>query len=149
MGSYHGERVTACAPCPYNWMDTEVVVVSGASWNPCGHALLRVGGYYFHIGGFNGYPYRLDEQGFTRYLHEEGKHEVRRTQIRLRRPSRAQAKLEELASRTWGWGVLPHNCIAFVEDVLAAGGCPDASISNCPILEPWGHRRGTPGAARR
>lgn len=33
-----------------------------------------------------------------------------------------------------GWGVLPHNCVAFCESVMAAGGGTWSSHSNCPTV---------------
>jgi hypothetical protein len=44
------------------------------------------------------------------------------------------AKLEELLSKSWLWGVLPNNCVAFVEEVIAAGGGTWSSGSNCPAI---------------
>jgi len=32
------------------------------------------------------------------------------------------------------WGVLPNNCVAFVEEIIAAGGGNWNSYSNCPAV---------------
>lgn len=44
-------------------------------------------------------------------------------------------KLEELLAAKWTWGVLPHNCASFVEEVVQAGGSDAGLYSNCPALE--------------
>lgn len=75
-----------------------VVVATGAKWNPCGHAILNAGGnggHYFHIAG-DGYvrPYYMTQNGYERYLSENKKREVRRRHVPLRRPDRAQTRLD-------------------------------------------------------
>jgi hypothetical protein len=133
-----GNRVILCSPCPYDLTTVELVVVTGANWNPCGHALLYAGGMYFHIGELTGYPMRMNPREYLTYLRLEKKSEVRRNPVRIFNPAAARAKLEELLSKRWFWGVLPHNCVAFVEEILRAGGNQGHSNTNCPILEPWG-----------
>ena len=49
-------------------------------------------------------------------------------------PAAARTKLESLMSERWTWGVLPNNCVSFVEEVIAAGGGTWASASNCPSV---------------
>ena len=43
-------------------------------------------------------------------------------------------KLEEVLSKPWAWALLPNNCVAFVEDIVAAGGATWSSASNCPAI---------------
>jgi hypothetical protein len=41
-----------------------------------------------------------------------------------------------LLSKPWFWGILPNNCIVFVEEVLQAGGATNFGLySNCPVLQ--------------
>ena len=52
--AYEGENLFECHILPYPWERCNIVVVSGAKWNPCGHTLLNAGdrgGHYFHIAG--------------------------------------------------------------------------------------------------
>ena len=70
--------------------------------------------------------------GYTRYLNENGKSEIRRRVLSLPDPDAASMYLEELMANKWTWGVLPNNCVAFVEEVIAAGGGTWSSYSNCP-----------------
>ena len=44
-------------------------------------------------------------------------------------------KLEQLAAAKWFWGVLPHNCASFVEEVVRAGGSSAGLYFNCPARE--------------
>jgi len=39
--AYEGELLRACDPRLFDFRQAHAVVVSGASWNPCGHALLN------------------------------------------------------------------------------------------------------------
>lgn len=136
--TYKGEVLHACGIVLFDFRSAFAVVVSGAAANPCGHMLLNTGdrlGYYCHVAGVNTYPHYLSERGYQRYLVDNEKTELRRTGVYLESPARAHAKLEELLSRTWAWWVLPHNCAAFVETVLQAGGTKAGLYSNCPAHE--------------
>ncbi len=42
--AYEGINLYECTTTLYPWGQTYVVVVSGSSWNPCGHTILNVGG---------------------------------------------------------------------------------------------------------
>lgn len=124
--------------CPYasfadGWADA--VVVTGARWNPCGHALLHSRGDYFHVASVYGPPLHLTQFAYENYLRVEQKMELKRFHWRLPIPKGAQNKLSELVAKPWLWGVLPHNCVAFVEDVLRAGGVTSHLWSNCPEWE--------------
>jgi hypothetical protein len=138
--AYEGEHLYHCPASAFPWQVTFAVIVSGARWNPCGHALLNVGGAtgtYFHIAGDgNDRPYMLrGSTAFQRYIRENGKKELRRQHIPISNPQGAQAKLEALTSRNWIWGVLPNNCASFVEEVIQAGGSTMGLYSNCPSRE--------------
>ncbi|MCO8162690.1 hypothetical protein NJC38_10975 [Pseudomonas sp. 21LCFQ010] len=130
--SYFGEPLEICRAVPFNWGDTWLVVVSGDGPNFCGHALLRVGFYYFHILGWAERPWYMTEQGFERYKHEGGKRELFRRKIIITKPLEAQRKLEALSVKPWHWLGVPNNCVSYVEDILRAGGANDASFINCP-----------------
>jgi len=139
--AYEGTILTGCGEIHTDFTDTYVVVVSGDT--PCGHALIfdRKGGYYFHAmgdpegsgaGKLCGYPLYMNVAGYARYLAENGKHEVGRRDIDLPNPKGAQDYIENRLTSTWCWRGLPHNCVAFVESVVAAGGGSWGSYSNCP-----------------
>jgi len=76
----------------------------------------------------------MTEQGFQRYLRENGKTEIRRRSFALPNPQGANLYLENLLANTWTWLVLPNNCVAFVEEVIHAGGGEWSSYSNCPTV---------------
>jgi hypothetical protein len=79
----------------------------------------------------------MREDGYMRYLKESGKHEIRRWLLRIPNPAAAHAKLEELLTKQWQWGILPHNCANFVEEVVKAGGSDAGMYFNCPAAEPF------------
>lgn len=79
----------------------------------------------------------MREDGYMRYLKENGKHEIRRWIVKIPNPADAHAKLEELLTQRWRWLVLPHNCVAFVEEVVKAGGSDAGMYLNCPAAEPF------------
>lgn len=125
--------------CSYfDFSKSYAVVVSGADWNPCGHLLLNtggLGGYYFHIAEFYGYPKYMDETGYKRYLKENGKEELSRIHVPISNPQACMLKLEELLIKKWRWGGVPNNCASFVEEILQAGGSTAGLYSNCPTKE--------------
>jgi hypothetical protein len=79
----------------------------------------------------------MREEGYMRYLKENGKHEIRRWIIHIPNPAGAHAKLEELLTKQWLWGILIHNCTSFVEEVVQAGGSSAGMYFNCPSVEPF------------
>ncbi|MBB5444783.1 MULTISPECIES: hypothetical protein [unclassified Paraburkholderia] len=104
-----------------DFSETSVVAVSGDGPNVCGHLLLYAdsrGGFYFQVAG----------------LKESGKVELIRRPVDIPDPNGALLKLEELMSKSWTWWVLPHNCVAFCEDMITAGGRTWGSYSNCPAI---------------
>lgn len=134
--AYQGDLIKRCQQ--FNFGDANAVVVSGSSWNPCGHMLLNTGGpngYYFHIAEVKGRPRYMDHDGYKRYLEENDKRELSRTRVNIPEPSKCNRKLEELLRKTWNWYLLPNNCASFVEDVLQAGGTSAGLYSNCPSRE--------------
>lgn len=144
--AYEGEILNACGVVNVDLARVSVVAVSGDGPNICGHLLLYTpngGGYYFHVTGdpngsgagrLRGYPMYMTEAGYRQYLQDTGKRELRRRALDLPNPSGAYLYLEGLLSEKWTWAVLPHNCVAFVEDVIQAGGGDWGSYSNCPAI---------------
>jgi hypothetical protein len=135
---YEGDIMVKCPLKPFDFKMTRVVIVSGYGPNFCGHALLYTGGgWYFHVAGGYAVPKFMREEGYMRYLRENDKHEIRRWIIKIPNPAGAHAKLEELLTNQWLWFLLPHNCVAFVEDVVQAGGSKAGMYFNCPSMEPF------------
>lgn len=136
--AYDGEVMVAGGRIPLDLSRVAVVEVTGDGPNVCGHVLLYIhSGYYFHVPGFpavRGHPRYMSERGYRRYLAEHGKSEVRRRSMALPRPYDAATHLEHSMARRWTWLVLPNNCVAFVEEVIAAGGGTWSSASNCPTI---------------
>lgn len=135
---YEGEVLDRCGLLKMSFDHAFAVVVTGDSWNPCGHLLLNVGGgcgYYCHVVGLHGFPRYMDEFGFRKYLATTGKSVIRRTFVPLPAPAKAYAKAEQLLSMPWSWWLLPHNCATFVEKVLQAGGTRAGLYGNCPAKE--------------
>jgi len=44
--------------------------------------------------------------------------------VNITDPDKAEAKLEDVMSRKWTWGVVSHNCEGLVEEIVMAGGGP-------------------------
>lgn len=134
--AYDGEILDQCGAVEMDCSKVAVVAVSGAGPNVCGHMLIATGlagnMMYFHVAVVRGNPKYMSDAGFRRYLKENGKSEIRRRVLALPDPSGAALYLEELMAGTWTWGALPNNCVAFVEEVIAAGGGEWSSYSNCP-----------------
>lgn len=132
---YIGEVQNAGGEVPLDLSRVAVVHVSGDGINVCGHVLLHVhSGYYFHVAGLRDYPRYMDERGYRRYLRENQKREIRRRVLSLPRPQDAALHLEALMAARWTWLVVPNNCVAFVEEVIEAGGGTWSSVTNCPAL---------------
>ena len=134
--AYDGEILDQCGLIEMDCTRVAVVAVSGSGPNLCGHLLIGTGAggntNYFHVAELRGYPKYMVPAGYTRYLNENGKSEIRRRVLSLPDPDAASMYLEELMANKWTWGVLPNNCVAFVEEVIAAGGGTWSSYSNCP-----------------
>jgi hypothetical protein len=134
--AYEGDHINFCQA--FDFTRSYAVVVSGAKWNPCGHMLLNTGGgggWYFHVAEARGRPKFMGEDGYKRYLAENGKKEISRTFVKISDPGACNRKLEELLLKQWTWFLLPNNCASFVEDVLQAGGTKAGLYSNCPTRE--------------
>ncbi len=136
--AYEGDDLNACGVLNIDCSRIAVVAVTGSGPNVCGHLILGTGAggndLYFHVAGINTYPKYMSPANFGRYLRENGKSEIRRRMLALPDPDGAVRYLEGALSRTWLWGVLPHNCVAFVEDVIQAGGGTWSSATNCPAV---------------
>jgi hypothetical protein len=136
--AYDGEIMDACGTFEIDCSRVAVVAVSGSGPNVCGHLLLATnsGGnnVYFHVAVVRGNPKYMTENGYQRYLKENGKSEIRRRHLSLPNPSAATVYLEDLMANTWTWGALPNNCVSFVEEVIHAGGGEWSSYSNCPSV---------------
>lgn len=138
MSGYLGDRMYSCPAIPFNFSATYAVVVSGDGPNFCGHLLLNVGGRtgtYLHVAGIHDFPRQMDENGYQRYLKDAGKTELRRSLVSISNAQAAMLKLEQLLNAKWTWGLLPHNCASFVEEIVRAGGNSAGLYSNCPALE--------------
>lgn len=136
--AYDGEHLNVCMAQAFDFSNTSAVTVSGDKWNPCGHMLLNVGGpagFYFHVADLRSQPKYMTYHGFERYLKETRKAVLRRMMIHIRSPKAAHARLDERLSKPWLWAVLPNNCVAFVEDVVKAGGADNFLYFNCPAKE--------------
>ncbi|MEZ5429413.1 MAG: hypothetical protein R2747_24400 [Pyrinomonadaceae bacterium] len=135
---YAGEVLDQCGAIVLDCSNVVVVAVSGDGPNVCGHLLIKIGSgsntYYFHVAEFHGPPRYMTEAGYRRYLREAGKTEIRRVPLSLPDPHSAELYLEELSANNWTWLVLPNNCVAFVEEVIHAGGGTWSSYSNCPSV---------------
>jgi hypothetical protein len=136
--AYEGDILMFCPAVPYSFANTSAVVVSGSGPNFCGHLILNPGGpggLYLHVAGVRTQPRLMNQAGYKRYLSENNKKELRRFGVVISNPEGAMRKIEELLSANWTWGILPHNCASFVEEVVQAGGSSAGLYSNCPALE--------------
>jgi hypothetical protein len=136
--AYEGEIMDRCGAINIDFSTTYIVAVSGDGPNVCGHLLLYAVGkdsdVYFHVAGLKTFPHYMDSDGYRRYLRETGKRELVRRQVDIPYPDRAYLEVERQLSEKWTWLVLPHNCVAFCEDVISAGGGDWGSYSNCPAV---------------
>jgi hypothetical protein len=136
--SYEGDRMLFCPATPFDFSHTYAVLVTGWGPNYCGHLILYLGGrsgMYIHVAGeLYTYPRQMTEAGYHRYLQENGKRELGRFPVVITDPTAAMLKLEQLMSAKWFWGVLPHNCASFVEEIVQAGGSTFGLYSNCPTF---------------
>ena len=143
LAPYEGEVLTH-TPGDLDFSTVYAVVVSGDFPNPCGHALLFVPkaratasnvGSYFQVAGAYTFPRIMDNAGYARYLRTNGKTEITRYELSLPNPDGAINRLTSLMLKKWVWAILPHNCAAFVEDIVQAGGSTAGLYSNCPRAE--------------
>ena len=146
--TYEGEILNVC-PADIDFTNTWAVVVSGATWNPCGHMLFCCGtsstnSWYCHVAGqgvreamgFYAYPkFMRGDANFARYLADNGKREIRRLNAGITDAGGAYRKLTSFMMDKWFWGVLPHNCAAFARDIIEAGNGSVTVLLNCPDQE--------------
>lgn len=136
--AYEGDIMLQCESAAFDFRNAYAVVVSGDGPNFCGHLILNtggVGGMYFHVAGAHTFPRKMTEAGYRQYLKQSDKKELKRFSVTISNTSGAMLKLEELLAGKWTWGVLPHNCASFVEEIVQAGGSGAGLYSNCPALE--------------
>jgi len=136
--AYEGDPLLMCPAIAFDLANTYAVVVSGDGPNFCGHLILNAGGpggMYFHVAGVHTVPRQMTESGYHVYLRDNKKKELKRFKVGLTSPNSAMLKLEQLLAVPWAWGVLPHNCASFVEEIVRAGGSGAGLYSNCPALE--------------
>lgn len=107
-------------------------MVSGDGPNFCGHMMLRVDNYYFHVSGVYNYPMYMTRSQFDTYIKTNNKTKIFRTKRTLIDKNAARLKLKELLTEKWLWLVIPNNCTDFVEEVIGAGENDFGLISNCP-----------------
>jgi hypothetical protein len=89
---YEGDIMAQCLLKPFDFKYTRAVIVSGYGINFCGHTLLCTGGgWYFHVAGKYDVPRFMREDGYMRYLRENGKHEIRRWIVKIPNPAGAHA----------------------------------------------------------
>lgn len=135
--AYEGAELNACGVVMTDFRDVFVVAVSGDGPNVCGHLLIYSsdnGGYYFHTAGPYAHPKYMTNAGFQTYLADTRKIEIRRIKVELSDPQGAYAKMEQLLAKKWLWGVLPNNCVGFVEEIIRAGQGDWSSLTNCPAI---------------
>jgi hypothetical protein len=142
--AYIGDELNG-KPLPNNldWSRTEVVLVSGDFWNPCGHVLLFVGGgfgHYFQYATVSVYGFATyidSEANYKRFLFENKKVEFSRKRLTIPEPKKAEERLTKLMHNRWAYGLFVHNCATFTEEVVKAGGnfwdfpdaCPRAGMN--------------------
>jgi len=96
----------------------EAVVVSGDGPNFCGHMILRVDDFYFHISGVYNYPMVIPKDKFNKYIKENEKTELFRTKRILKNKTAAKDKLKSLLSDKWLWLIIPNNCTDLLKKLL-------------------------------
>lgn len=146
--AYEGEILKMC-PSDIDFTNTWAVVVSGASWNPCGHMLLCCGldsesSWYLQVAGQGvrellgvyAYPkFMRGDKSYNRYLRENKKRELRRLDAKITNSSGAYKKLMDLMAEKYFWKVLPDNCVTFTREIIRAGGGDLKVLLNCPDQE--------------
>lgn len=114
---------------PYS---VEVVQVNGSY--PFGHVLLLINRqFFFHVTGLNEYPKFLTSQGWKQYVQENGKQIVKIEAVEVPHPNRMINELKKLMSEPWNFRT-NHNCVNFVQEVLAAGGAKWELITGIPTI---------------
>lgn len=132
--AYQGDSGLMAPTKFHNFDNAFAVVVSGSGPNACGHLLLFVDGQYFHVIRLRSYPNTMNQAQYDRYLTENNKTELERVKITVPNPTAATNELNRLLKKKWTWGGVPHNCVAFVEQVVQAGGSKFGLFFNCPAI---------------
>lgn len=76
----------------------------------------------------------MTEKQYQRYIKENNKTELHRKRIFVSNPTAATNKLNHLLKNKWTWGIIPNNCLNFVEEVVQAGRSNFRMLTNCPTL---------------
>jgi hypothetical protein len=135
MEPYSGEVYPKC-PFELRFSDPGVTFVVGGNANIFGHAMFRLGPEigFIHVDQIYAYPKILPASSLPRYLREHGKKVFRQESIRLPYPAKALAHIEKIRCEKWHWFGIPHNCVAFCEEILQVGGAKWEQISNLPEI---------------
>jgi len=136
VSTIDGRDLEGCDINFFRYKEFYLIIVSGATYNPCGHALLNIGGeggFYVHIPARNQRPKILTESQYKTYLHARQKTEILRHHVRIGFPENALRYLENLMVMPWDYNVAFNNCAHFVEKVIKAGGGHINMGLHCPI----------------
>ena len=134
--AYSGEIYPA-KPFEFKMERPHVAYVSGAGPNIFGHALFSFGQSvgYIHVDELYAFPKLLTPAGFSTYLSENGKTVLHREYLYdLSSPQRSLDEAERLRKIKWFWALVPHNCVAFAEQIAGAGGSQWTSKTNMPSV---------------
>lgn len=123
---------------PMDMQSVEIVLVTGAGPNLCGHILLMVkGGHYFHFDGPSmlNYPRYLTDAEFRNYLTQSKKKELLRKALHLPCPERARDHLLHLMQNRWPTMLISHNCASFAAEIIFSGGNFWSVPQHCPTVD--------------
>lgn len=138
--AYSGVVQPLC-PFAFTFTDVNVTYVHKGNLNVFGHTLLCFGTNigYIHVDSVYGYPKLIPAADFDRYLRENGKKVLHRFYVQdLSDPAAALAEAERLRLIKWLWLGVPHNCVAFAEQILGKGGSKWTSKTNLPVFSALG-----------
>ena len=136
MADYHGEKFPEAPLFLRRFTDCGITFVVGGNLNVFGHALFRFGTDvgYIHVDEIHEYPKLIPSSKFQHYLFDNGKHTLHTEEVVIPNPERSLLKIEELRKEKWWWFGIPHNCVAFCEEIIQAGGGKWESVSNLPLI---------------
>ncbi len=112
----------------------EVIVTSSSFPNPCGHSILRIDDYYFHILVNKEYPRFMNQVQFTQYIEENDKTIIFNTRRFIQNKKEAMENLRFLLKKRWDYNFLTYNCLTFIEDIITTGADNIDMVFNCPTL---------------
>ena len=140
MGKFSGDVYPAC-PFQLVLDKPSVAYVVGGNINVFGHVLFCFGENvgYIHVDDPYGYPKLIAARDFSRYLDENGKHVFYRHMLTdLSKENEAVKEAERLRAIKWLWLGVPHNCVAFAEQIAGKGGSTWTSKTNLPVFSALG-----------